>query len=89
MIDTFSQIETYAAKSSENSGESQKVLQGHLYFLFWHVIARISKGRTVREFVIFVLLLPTTLCFNCFGYAGVAFSEELVDSSAAKRTEPD
>ena len=33
-------------------------------------IARISKGRTVREFVIFVLLLPTTLCliwFSAFG----------------------
>ncbi len=33
-------------------------------------IARISKGRTVREFVIFVLLLPTVLCliwFSAFG----------------------
>ena len=33
-------------------------------------IARISKGRTVREFVIFVLLLPTLLCllwFSTFG----------------------
>ena len=33
-------------------------------------IARISKGRTVREFVIFVLLLPTLLCllwFSAFG----------------------
>ena len=33
-------------------------------------IARISKGRTVREFVMFVLLLPTLLCllwFSTFG----------------------
>ncbi len=33
-------------------------------------IARISKGRTVREFIIFVLLLPTLLCvlwFSTFG----------------------
>lgn len=33
-------------------------------------IARISKGRTVRQFVIFVLLLPTLLCliwFSTFG----------------------
>ena len=33
-------------------------------------IARISKGRTVREFVIFVLLLPTLMCllwFSAFG----------------------
>ncbi|MCE2416710.1 BCCT family transporter [Candidatus Poribacteria bacterium] len=33
-------------------------------------IAHISKGRTVREFVIFVLLLPTLLCliwFSAFG----------------------
>ncbi len=33
-------------------------------------IARISKGRTVREFVIFVLFLPTLLCllwFSAFG----------------------
>ncbi len=33
-------------------------------------IARISKGRTVREFIIFVLFLPTVLCllwFSAFG----------------------
>lgn len=41
-------------------------------------IARISKGRTVREFVIFVLLLPTLLCllwFSAFG--GTAFHQFL------------
>ncbi len=44
-------------------------------------IARISKGRTVREFVIFVLLLPTLLCliwFSAFG--GTAIHQFLTDS---------
>ncbi len=43
-------------------------------------IARISKGRTVREFVIFVLLLPTLLCliwFSAFG--GTALHQFLTD----------
>ena len=43
-------------------------------------IARISKGRTVREFVIFVLLLPTLLCliwFSAFG--GTAIHQFLTD----------
>lgn len=43
-------------------------------------IARISKGRTVREFVIFVLLLPTLLCliwFSAFG--GTAIHQFLAE----------
>ncbi len=43
-------------------------------------IARISKGRTVREFVIFVLILPTLLCllwFSAFG--GTALHQHMVD----------
>lgn len=43
-------------------------------------IARISKGRTVRQFVIFVLLLPTLLCllwFSAFG--GTALHQHTVD----------
>ena len=43
-------------------------------------IARISKGRTVREFVIFVLLLPTLLCliwFSAFG--GTALHQFLTE----------
>ena len=43
-------------------------------------IARISKGRTVREFVIFVLLLPTLLCliwFSAFG--GTALHQFLIE----------
>ena len=43
-------------------------------------IARISKGRTVREFVIFVLLLPTVMCllwFSAFG--GTALHQFLTE----------
>ncbi len=43
-------------------------------------IARISKGRTVREFVIFVLLLPTLLCLIWFGaFGGTAIHQFLAD----------
>ena len=43
-------------------------------------IARISKGRTVREFVIFVLLLPTLLCLIWFGaFGGTAIHQFIVD----------
>ena len=41
-------------------------------------IARISKGRTVREFVVFVLLLPTLLCLIWFGaFGGTALHQFL------------
>ena len=43
-------------------------------------IARISKGRTVRQFVIFVLLLPTLLCLLWFGaFGGTALHQNIVD----------
>ena len=43
-------------------------------------IARISKGRTVRQFVIFVLLLPTLLCLLWFGaFGGTALHQHIVD----------
>ena len=43
-------------------------------------IARISKGRTVREFVIFVLLLPMLLCLLWFGaFGGTAFYQHIVE----------
>ena len=43
-------------------------------------IARVSKGRTIREFIIFVLLLPTVLCllwFSAFG--GTALHQYITD----------
>ncbi len=43
-------------------------------------IARISKGRTVRQFVIFVLLLPTLLCLIWFSvFGGTALHQFLSD----------
>src|SRR5690606_40806898 len=40
-------------------------------------IARISKGRTIRQFVAAVLLVPTTLAFLWFTvYGGTALNEE-------------
>ncbi len=46
-------------------------------------IARISKGRTVREFVIFVLLLPTLFGLIWFGsFGGGAFYQYIVEGYA-------
>ena len=43
-------------------------------------IARISKGRTVRELVIFVIFFPTLLCFLWFGtFGGTALGQHIVD----------
>ena len=47
-------------------------------------IARISKGRTVREFIVGVLLIPTLLCllwFSAFG--GTALDQFLSDGYTA------
>ena len=42
-------------------------------------IARISKGRTVREFTIFVLIPPTVLCLLWFGtFGGTALHQNVV-----------
>ena len=44
-------------------------------------IARISKGRTVRQFVIFVLLLPTLLCLIWFSvFGGTAIHQFLTEN---------
>ncbi len=43
-------------------------------------IARVSKGRTVREFIVFVLLMPTLLCLLWFGtFGGTAFYQHIVE----------
>ena len=43
-------------------------------------IARISKGRTVREFIIFVLIPPMVLCLLWFGtFGGTAFHQHTVE----------
>ena len=43
-------------------------------------IARISKGRTVREFIIFVLIPPMVLCLLWFGtFGGTALHQNIVE----------
>ena len=43
-------------------------------------IARISKGRTIREFIIFVLFLPTLVCLLWFGtFGGTALQQHIVE----------
>ena len=43
-------------------------------------IARISKGRTVREFIIFVLIPPMVLCLLWFGtFGGTALHQNVVE----------
>ena len=58
------------------------------YFAWWFAwapfvgtfIARISKGRTVREFIIFVLIPPTVLCLLWFGtFGGTALYQHTVE----------
>jgi BCCT family betaine/carnitine transporter len=46
-------------------------------------IARVSRGRTVREFVICVILLPTLLCTLWMAaFGGTAISQVVADSAA-------
>ena len=66
-----------------------------LFFWAWWIawapfvgtfIARISKGRTVREFVLGVLLVPTLFCafwFSVFG--GTTISLEMVEQAGIKQ----
>ena len=43
-------------------------------------IARISKGRTVREFMVFVLILPVVSCLLWFGaFGGTALHQHVVE----------
>ena len=50
-------------------------------------IARISKGRTVRQFVIFVLLIPTLLCLIWFGAFGGTALEQHIEGKYTGVTE--
>ncbi|KGR79707.1 glycine betaine uptake BCCT transporter [Ureibacillus manganicus] len=53
-------------------------------------IARVSKGRTIREFVIGVLLLPTLVCFiwfAVFGTAGIEVQKSVTHDISQLATE--
>ena len=46
-------------------------------------IARVSRGRTVREFVLCVIFIPTILCVVWMGaFGGTAISQVMADASA-------
>ncbi|MBN3562598.1 BCCT family transporter [Aliamphritea spongicola] len=46
-------------------------------------IARVSRGRTVREFVLCVIFIPTLLCVAWMGaFGGTAISQVVADASA-------
>ena len=50
-------------------------------------IARVSKGRTVREFMFFVLILPTLLCLLWFSVFGGTSIHEFLTSGYTGVTE--
>lgn len=68
------------------SSESQSWMESWpIFFFAWWIawspfvgtfIARISRGRTIREFIIVVMILPTIVCilwFGVFGGTGIYF----------------
>ena len=77
-------------------GESEWIQDWTLFYWAWWIawapfvgtfIARISKGRTVREFVLGVLLVPTLFCalwFSVFG--GTAISLDLYEEAGVFAT---
>ncbi len=52
-------------------------------------IARVSRGRTVREFVFCVIVIPTFVCVLWMGaFGGTAISQVVADASAAVKDAP-
>ncbi len=48
-----------------------------------HVIARVSRGRTVREFIFCVLVIPTFVCVLWMGaFGGTAIAQVVADAAA-------
>src|SRR5690625_6434355 len=67
--------------SPENDGERSRINAWTLFYCaFWiswapfvgTFIARISRGRTVREFLAGVLIVPTLMCFTIFSILGAS-----------------
>jgi BCCT family betaine/carnitine transporter len=89
----FTALGSYCAKIAPLSNwigrEDTDFLHGWttFYWAWWFAwapfvgtfIARISKGRTVREFTLFVLIPPVVLCFLWFGtFGGTALHQHIV-----------
>lgn len=71
-----------------NSGNCEWLDAWSIFYWAWWIswspfvsmfIARVSKGRTIREFLIFVVLLPTVLCaiwFSAFGATAINIQQQ-------------
>ena len=52
-------------------------------------IARVSRGRSVREFIFCVIIIPTIVCILWMGvFGGTAISQVVADASAAVKDAP-
>ncbi|MEF3330147.1 BCCT family transporter [Oceanobacillus oncorhynchi] len=89
----LSDILTISSQLAPFNGDQQNwVSNWTIFYLAWWLtwasfvgafISRISKGRTIREFVIAVLFFPTILCFiwfSIFGGAGIHLIHDLGNS---------
>jgi choline/carnitine/betaine transport len=97
----FSDLAEMAARTEATGGDAMATwLRGWTVFYWaWWIswtpfvglfIARISRGRTIRQFVTGVLLVPsavTLLWFAIFGGAGIATQQSGVDVAGQKTSE--
>ncbi|WP_080873711.1 BCCT family transporter [Oceanobacillus timonensis] len=102
---TGSYISDIVAMSSQlapfNGDQQNWVSNWTIFYLAWWLtwasfvgafISRISKGRTIREFVMAVLFLPSILCFiwfSIFGGAGIHLIHDLGNSMLGEAVNTD
>jgi len=90
--DYAANLAAMSARSAEAGGDTEKWLSSWTIFYWaWWIswtpfvgmfLARISRGRTIRQFVIGVILIPTTvslLWFVIFGGAGIGQQRDGID----------
>ena len=98
----FSDLLTMSSRLAPFDGNQQNWISNWtIFYLAWWLtwapfvgafISRISKGRTVREFVIAVLFTPAILCFiwfSIFGGAGIHLIHDLGHSALANAVNAD
>lgn len=86
----FSNILQMSLRLSPFDGDQQNWISNWtIFYLGWWLtwatfvgvfISRVSKGRTIREFVVAVLFVPSMLCFiwfSIFGGAGIHLIHDL------------
>ncbi len=87
--DYVANLAAMSARSAEAGGDTEKWLSSWTIFYWaWWIswtpfvgmfLARISRGRTIRQFVVGVILIPTTvslLWFVIFGGAGIGLQRD-------------